>query len=79
VQGVGFRYFAVRAARRLELVGTVSNLPDGSVEALVEGSVDDITSFRAELERGPSFAFVTAVEESEIPLSGRYTSFDVAY
>jgi acylphosphatase len=37
VQGVGFRYFAEAAAARAGVHGWVRNLPDGSVEAFVEG------------------------------------------
>lgn len=42
VQGVGFRYTAVQAARDLDLAGTVQNLPDGRVELVLEGSPGDI-------------------------------------
>ncbi len=37
VQGVGFRGFACRVANSLQLVGYAKNLPDGTVELLVEG------------------------------------------
>ena len=79
VQGVGFRFFAIRAARRLGVTGTVRNLADGSVEAVAEGTTAAVAEFRAELWRGPSYAEVTAVDESEIKAAGRYTGFDVEY
>ena len=37
VQGVGFRFFAERAAREAGVKGWVRNRPDGTVETLVEG------------------------------------------
>ena len=37
VQGVGYRFFATRVARRMGLKGWIQNNRDGSVEALVEG------------------------------------------
>jgi acylphosphatase len=46
VQGVGFRYTALQAARGFELTGTVRNLPDGSVELVAEGSREELESFR---------------------------------
>jgi acylphosphatase len=79
VQGVGFRFFAIRAARRLGLVGTVRNLSDGTVEAIAEGLPDQMADFRAELARGPSYGHVTSVEEIEMRPGGRYTGFDVEY
>jgi acylphosphatase len=79
VQGVGFRYFAVRAARQAGVVGTVGNLPDGTVEAFAEGTPDAIADFRRELERGPSYAHVTGVDEIKMTPTGRYTGFDVVY
>jgi len=79
VQGVGYRFFAIRAARRLGVTGTVRNLADGAVEAIAEGTTDAVAEFRAELWRGPSYADVTTVEETEIKATGRYTGFDVEY
>ena len=79
VQGVGFRYFAIRAARSCGVTGTVRNLADGSVEAVAEGPASAVAEFRRELERGPSYAHVTSVDESEVALTGRYNGFDVIY
>jgi acylphosphatase len=79
VQGVGYRFFAIRAAQRLGIVGSVRNLPDGTVEAIAEGTPDAVAEFRAELWRGPSYGHVTAVEESDVKPTGRHKSFDVDY
>ncbi len=37
VQGVGFRDWVRRRARRLELTGSAANLPDGRVEVIAQG------------------------------------------
>ena len=79
VQGVGFRYFAIRAATGCKVKGYVRNLPDGSVEAVAEGSMAAVDSFKRQLEQGPSFARVLNLIEVDIPPSGRYTRFDVEY
>jgi len=68
VQGVGYRYFAMRAAQRLGLGGYAKNLPDGRVEAYALGSASKLNEFRNELERGPQGASVTSVVEEEAPL-----------
>jgi acylphosphatase len=79
VQGVGYRFFAIRAANRLGVVGRVRNLSDGSVEAVAEGTPEAVDEFRAELWRGPAYAQVTAVDETDLKPSGRYQGFDVEY
>jgi acylphosphatase len=79
VQGVGFRYFAIRAARQAGVVGTVRNLADGTVEAIAEGAEAAVAQFRAALERGPSYGHVTQVDETDIQPTGRYTGFEVAF
>ena len=60
VQGVGFRWSAVREAERRGLSGWVRNCPDGSVEALAEGT--DLEGFLAWCERGPLAARVDRTE-----------------
>jgi len=66
VQGVGFRYFAVRRALRIGVSGWVRNLPDGRVEALAEGSLAALAEFEAALRRGPDMAAVTNLQVDEI-------------
>ena len=45
VQGVGFRYTTRSIARDYEVTGYVRNLPDGSVEVVAEGPVDQLDVF----------------------------------
>jgi acylphosphatase len=70
VQGVGFRYFAQRAALELGLTGYVRNLDDGSVEAYASGSEEELSRFAALLQRGPRGALVQTVEE--LPAEGSH-------
>ena len=53
VQGVGFRFFAERAARRTGVRGWVRNLPDGSVETVVEGEEPAVMRYLDEMRKGP--------------------------
>lgn len=62
VQGVGFRWHARAQAQELGLAGWVVNLPDGRVEAWVEGEPRAVEAMLAWLARGPSAARVTSVE-----------------
>lgn len=70
VQGVGFRWFVVDAARRENLCGHVRNLPDGRVEAAAEGEADSLTRFEAALWRGPMRARVDEVQVTDVEPSG---------
>ena len=59
VQGVGYRYFAMRKANVYGLKGFVKNLIDGRVEVVAEGEKNLIVEFIKELRRGPISAHVT--------------------
>jgi acylphosphatase len=72
VQGVGYRYFAMRSAQRLGLGGYARNLPDGRVEVYAVGSASKLADFRAELERGPQGASVASVAEVEASLNVQF-------
>ena len=49
VQGVGFRWWTRSRALELGLVGNASNLADGRVEVVVEGSQDACDALLAQL------------------------------
>ena len=51
VQGVGFRFTVQRFARQSKLTGWVRNCPDGTVEALIQGTRKGIDSLCEELEQ----------------------------
>ena len=77
VQGVGFRYFTQATGVREGLHGWVRNLPDGRVEAAVEGEADAVERFERAMRHGPPGARVEDVEvDAELP-SGRETGFFV--
>jgi len=63
VQGVGFRFFAQRAAEKLQVSGFVRNLPDGRVEVFAMGTSRQHSELRAILERGPRLSSVSEVQE----------------
>ena len=54
VQGVGFRWFTQETADREGVTGWVRNLPDGRVEALVEGDDEAVTRVERALRAGPA-------------------------
>jgi acylphosphatase len=67
VQGVYFRHSTRTEALRLGVRGVVRNLPDGSVEVLVQGDPSSIEALRQWLHRGPQLARVDRVQEAELP------------
>ncbi|HEX9582598.1 MAG TPA: acylphosphatase [Gemmatimonadales bacterium] len=69
VQGVGFRWFVARHARRLGLTGSVRNLPDGRVEVSAFGPELVLQALERELRKGPLSARVDDVEKSDTELN----------
>jgi acylphosphatase len=69
VQGVGYRRFAKKKARELELTGFVRNLPDGSVEAEVQGNEPAVNRFIQWSYQGAPLAVVERVESTTIPIT----------
>jgi acylphosphatase len=74
VQGVGYRYSMVMAARRFDVTGWVRNRYNGSVEAMVAGSAEGVAAMIDWARRGPAGAEVAhvAVELG----NGDYESFE---
>ena len=65
VQGVGFRHYMTREARRRGVAGWVRNRIDGTVEAIVHGSQEAVDALLAWARRGPPSAQVTDVEVND--------------
>jgi acylphosphatase len=63
VQGVGYRDWMVREARRHGVSGWVRNRPDGRVEALVAGDAAAVAALLAACRHGPPLARVEALRE----------------
>lgn len=65
VQGVGYRNFAQHAAEMSGVTGWVMNRDDGSVEALAMGEPEQLARFAGLLYKGPRWADVRHIDESE--------------
>jgi acylphosphatase len=78
VQGVGFRYFAHDLASAEGLSGFVRNLPDGRVEAYVEGEQESVLRFEGRIRRGPAGARIDDVQVTDESPSGRAGRFEIA-
>lgn len=78
VQGVGFRRFVQRAAATIGLVGFVRNEVDGSVRGEAEGSPEQLQELQRQLQRGPMFARVDAVDIAPMaPVVPREPGFQI--
>ncbi len=79
VQGVGYRYFAVKESVNFGLKGYVRNLYDGNVEVVAEGKREEIDKFILRLKKGPSMSRVIAIEVTWENYTGEYKGFDVSF
>lgn len=80
VQGVGFRAFVWREARRLGADGWVRNRIDGSVEAVVSAPAEIHDSLLGSLRQGPTLSRVDRVDRTEEPDDvGLSTGFEVRH
>jgi acylphosphatase len=78
VQGVGFRYTSQRIANRHHLTGYVKNLPEGSVEMLAQGKLQDVDDCIEEIQE--SFGgYIRLAQMNEVPPNPGYTSFNITF
>ena len=75
VQGVGFRYFVVESANRLQLTGWVRNRFDGTVEVIAEGPRGALDTLVGDLQRGPRASNVTKMEVTWDSANGEFPDF----
>lgn len=79
VQGVNFRYYTTRTARRLGLTGWVANRRDGRVECVAEGPQDALQELVDFLHEGPPAASVQGVDTEWKEATDEFNSFRVRY
>ncbi|MCS7102510.1 MAG: acylphosphatase [Candidatus Korarchaeum sp.] len=77
VQGVFFRSTMREIANELGVNGWVRNMPDGSVEAIVEGERDRVEELIRWARRGPPLAKVERVEVEWEEFRGDWEGFSV--
>jgi acylphosphatase len=77
VQGVYFRASAIHEARNLGLTGWVRNCPDGSVEAVAEGSRKKLDDLIGWCRNGPPGARVKGVEIQWLDANGEFQDFRI--
>ena len=79
VQGVFFRACANQKAVELKLLGSVENLPDGTVVIVAEGEEASLKELLIWSKNGPELAQVENVESEWQNATGEFTEFQVLY
>lgn len=79
VQMVMYRDFAQRKARSHGVVGTVRNLPDGTVEIIAEGPKHAMEAYLQKLRRGSILSVVEALDVTWVEALGTHTDFVILY
>ena len=79
VQGVGFRYTAESVALELGITGWVRNLPDGRVEAVVEGPEKSLLLMLERIASGPMKGYIRNVETRWERPAGEFEDFRIRF
>jgi acylphosphatase len=79
VQGVWYRGAMQNEANRLGVHGWVRNLPDGSVEAVIEGAPSAVRALTDWCKTGPPGARVAQVVASPEPAGGELHGFHIRH
>lgn len=79
VQGVYFRQNTQSVATEHGVYGWVRNLPDGRVEAVLEGDEDAVDRVVQWCHTGPPAARVDSIDVQRGRYTGEFSSFDVIH
>ncbi|HLI46215.1 MAG TPA: acylphosphatase [Geobacterales bacterium] len=79
VQGVFFRAYTKEVARENNVNGFVRNLPDGRVEAVLEGEEENVAKVIEFCKKGPPGAIVTNLEIIWEEYKGEFNNFKILY
>ena len=78
VQGVGFRYTTQAISRHHQAVGFVRNLPDRTVELVIEGHSPQLSEFQQAIEARMR-SHIEDVSVTETQATGEFSSFDITF
>ncbi len=78
VQGVGFRYTTARISRSHPVTGYVMNLPDGCVELVAEGDLQDLKGFLAAV-RDRLAENIESEDQTVVPATGEFSVFEIRH
>lgn len=78
VQGIGFRYTVKNLAMQYDVLGYVKNLPDGSVELVMEGPDSEMQGLIEDVNRKMN-PFIAAVDQAEVPATGEFDYFAIRH
>jgi acylphosphatase len=79
VQGVGFRFTALRAARTLNVTGFVRNEYDGSVFLVAEGSETTLRDFLEAIRQSHVGDYIATEVPEWTAAAGSWTSFQIEF
>lgn len=77
VQGVGFRYFVLDNAKRLNITGWTRNRFNRTVEVVAEGEVENLLQFLQVLGKGPRSSKVSNVDHEWQAATGEFDRFRI--
>ena len=78
VQGVGFRFAAVRIAEKFDVTGFVKNMNNGNVEVMAEGKKRSLEGFLEELQE-EMYACVRDTNVSWHKATGEFSEFQIRF
>ena len=79
VQGVFFRMETRKAAEKIGVTGYVKNRSDGSVEAVFQGTPDQVAQMEKWCHTGPPASRVDQVVTENMPSAPDYSTFEIRY
>ncbi len=79
VQGVFFRYTMEQVASKFKVTGWAKNRTDGKVEAVLEGTIENVEKVIEWSHHGPSGAVIENVEVSWEEYTGEFNDFSIKY
>ena len=79
VHGVFFRATTRRVAQRFGITGWVKNLRDGRVEAIFEGSREEVNKMIKFCHEGPPTAVINNVEVKWENPTSKFDDFDIVF